>query len=140
MHQGLRKAESSLAIELRTGENRFCSIFCMLTESQTWSSRACQCGWRCQDVKTHHYLLSDLRPTTVRSYNEEGRYRPVPGNSSDRKGEGFVQWPGGSRTRELLAQFSLAKEQIDLLEGRTSNDGNGDGDGNGATGNGRRER
>ena len=51
-----------------------------------------------------------------------------------------MQWPGGSRTRELLAQFSLAKEQIDLLEGRTSNDGNGDGDGNGATGNGRRER
>lgn len=31
----------------------------------------------------------------------------------------------------LLAQFSLAKKQIDLLEGRTSNGGNSDADGNG---------
>ena len=54
LHRGLKKAESSAAIQMRTGKIGF-NHFLYMRKVPGIMSPACQYGWRKQDVK--HILL-----------------------------------------------------------------------------------
>ena len=84
--------------------------------------------WRCQDVKHIIIFCQNHTHNRQKLYKEAGtdRYQEILSTR-----EGLRAVARGVMKEGLLAQFSLAKEQIDLLEGRTSNGGNSDADGNG---------
>ena len=113
LHQGLRKAESSLAIQLRTGKVGF-AAFLHARRVPDVLSPACQCGWRRQDPKHVIVFCPNHALTRNRLYEEAGtqQYQEM---LSTRKGlRAVARWV----MREgLLHQFSLAKEQIDRAGG-----------------------
>ena len=91
-------------------------------------SPACQCGWRRQDPK-QIIIFCPNHARNRRSLYEAARtdrYQEIMST-----GKGLRAVARCVMSEGLLAQFSLAKEQIDLLEGRTGNDGDGEGDGDG---------
>ena len=125
LYQGLRKAESSLAVQLRTEKVGF-AAFLHARRVPDVVSPACQCGWRRQDPK-HIIIFCPNHALNRRSLYEAagtGRYREI---MSTRKGlRALARWV---MSEGLLLQFSLAKEQADWVEGRAINDSGSVGDG-----------
>ena len=73
-----------------------------------------------RDSVTHHDIPSDRALTRQKLY-----YKSIPGKFVDRKGTLCCGGQVGHE-RGPLAQFSLAKKQIDRVEGSVSNDVDGD--------------
>lgn len=76
LHQGLGKAESSLAIQLRT-EKIGLVAFLHARRVPDVFSPACQCGWRRQDPK--HVVIFCLE----RAYNRQNLYETAGANKYD---------------------------------------------------------
>ena len=117
LHRTLRKAESSLAIQLRTEKVGF-AAFLHARRVPDVISPACQCSWRRQDPKHVVMFCPNHASTRHRLFREAGtqRYREIL--STERGLRAVARWV----MREgLLGQFSLAREQL----GRAEKEGDG---------------
>ena len=114
LHQGLRKAESSVAIQLRTEKVGF-AAFLHARRVPDVVSPACQCGWRQQDPK-HIIIFCPNHAHNRRSlYEAAGTSRYQELMSTGKGLRAVARWV---INEGLLSQFALAKEQIDRAEGR----------------------
>lgn len=131
---GLRKAESSLAIQLRTEKIGF-AAFLHTCRVPDIVSLACQCGWRREDP-IHVIIFCPNRGRSRRDLYEAAgtsRYKEIMST-----GKGLRAVTRWVMDKKILLQFSLAKEQIDRIEkgpnignddGNDANDGDSDGEG-----------
>ena len=107
-HSGLRKAESSMAIQLRSGKNGFNHFLHKMKVPGVHSAR-CSCGWAKQDAK--HVLLycpelSQQRPELLK----EAGTHDVRTILTESKGiRAAARWMVKSG---WLGQYRLAKEQL----------------------------
>lgn len=122
LNGGLRKAEGSPAIQIRTGKVGFV-VFLHARRVPDVVSPACQCGWRRQDPNHVIMFCPDHARNRWKLYEAAGtdRYLEI---LSTRKGLRALARLG--MNEKLLSQFSLAKEQTDREEGRTNNEGESD--------------
>ena len=114
LHQRLRRAEGSLAIQLRTEKVGF-AAFLHARRVPDVVSPACQCGWRRQDPK--HVVI--FFPEHTR--NRRGLYESAGTDRYDEimsTGKGLRAVTRWVTSQGLLSQFSLAKEQRDRAKGR----------------------
>lgn len=119
LHQGFRIAESSLVVQLRTEKAGF-AAFLHARRVSDMISPACQGGWRRQDPK-HVIIFCPNHARNRRSLYEAAGTDRYQGTMSTGKGlRAVARW---ARSEGLLLQFSLAKVQIDRVEGRVLNDG-----------------
>ena len=112
LHQGLRKAESSLAVQLRTEKVGF-AAFLYERKVPGVLSPACECGWRRQDPKHIIVFCPNHAATRNRLYEEAGtrHYKEMLATKRGlRAVAGWVMREG------LLHQFSLAKEHAEWAE------------------------
>lgn len=107
IHKGLRKAESSAAVQLRSGKIGFNHFLFRMKVPGIVSAR-CPCGWSRQDVK--HVLLfcsmhSEIRPSLIREAGTTD-FNQILGTIQGAKAA--ARWLVRSG---ILNQFSLAREQ-----------------------------
>ena len=117
LHIGLRKAESSLAKQLRTEKVGFAAFLYTHRVSGALSP-ACQCGWRRQDPK-HIIVFCPKHTIATRNkmYEEAGTRQYLEIRSTREGLRAVARW---MMREDLLHQFSLAKEQIDRAERRAT--------------------
>ena len=119
LHEGLRKAESSLAIQLQTKKTGF-AAFLHPRRVPDVVSPACHCGYRRQDRKHVIIFCPNHAYNRRRLYETAGtnRYQEIMSTGNGLRA--VARWV----TNEgLLSQFSLAKEQSDWVEGKDKGDG-----------------
>ena len=119
LHQGLRKAESLLAIQLRTEKVGF-AAFLHARRVPDVVTPACRCGWRREDRK-HVLNFSAMIAHAI-----DGNYSKQREKTGIRKfcrpGTDFERWPDGSWAG-ISDAVSLTKEKSDRAEGRLRDDG-----------------
>ena len=99
-HQSIRKAESSLAIQLRTERIGF-AAFLHTPRVLDIVSPACQCGWRREDPK-HHVIFCPTRGPNRRSLYEAAvtsRYEERTTSAKELRAQKKKQWNGNRRLR-----------------------------------------
>ena len=112
--QSLRKAESSLAIQLRTEKVGF-AAFLHARRVPGVISPACRCGWRKEDPKHVIMFCPDRAQHRYRLYEAAGTNRYEQLMSTGKGLRAVARWV---MSEGLLGQFLLAKEQSDWAEGR----------------------
>lgn len=107
LHKGLKKAESSMAIQKRTGKIGLAE-FLYKRQVLGIETASCPCGWRKQDIK--HILMF------CQDYNGRELMLQKAGSidirnilTTERGLKAATQWMIQSR---VLGQFSLAREQL----------------------------
>lgn len=122
LHQNLRKAESSLAFQLRTEKIGFVAFLhtCRVPDIV---SPTCQCDWRREDPKHAVVFCPNRGPNRLSSYEAAGtsQYEEIMAT-----GKGLRAVTRWVMDKKLLSQLSLAKEQTDRIEGRNVDDHGGD--------------
>lgn len=124
LQQGFRKVESSLAVQLRTEKAGF-AAFLHARRVPDMISPACSAAGDARIRSTLSYF-AQITPVIVAVY-----IKPQ-GQTGTRKLRRPERPSGSGRwvmSEGLLLQFSLAKVQIDRVEGRVLNTGDGVGDG-----------
>ena len=127
LHQGLRKAESSLAIQLRTEKVGF-AAFLHARRVPGVITPASRCGWRKKNPKHVIIFCPDRAHHRCRLDEAAGTNRYEWMMST---GKGLRAVARRVMSKSLLGQFSLAKEQSDWVEGRERG-GEGEDEGEGA--------
>ena len=87
LHHGLRKAESSLAIQLRTEKVGF-AAFLHTHRVPGVIPPACRCGWRKEDPKHVIYSAQTERTTVADFTKQQG---PIGTNRRCQRGKGYGQ-------------------------------------------------
>ena len=118
LHQRLRKAESSLAIQLRTEKVGF-AAFLHARRVPGVISPACRCGWQKEDPKHVIIFCPDRAHHRRRLYEAAGTNRYERMMSTGKGLRAVTRWV---MSKSLLGQFSLAKEQNDWVEGKERGD------------------
>lgn len=105
-YQGLRKAESSLAIQLHTEKMGLAAFHAHRVPDSV--SLTCRCGWRQEDPK-HVFIFYSSRPLYRRELHEAAE--------TDRYQKNFVNWTGHgvvagwAMNKGLLAHFRLQRSR-----------------------------
>ena len=114
-HQGLRKVESSMATQMRTGKIGL-NHFLWTRRVPGVTSASCPCGWRKQDVK--HVLLfcpfyNERRPRLIRQAGTTDFFKILTIPEAIKAASRWMIDSGA------LGQYSLAQEQL-LIDDRQS--------------------
>lgn len=112
LHEGLCKAESSLAIQLQTEKIGFAAFFYKRRVPGVLSL-VCQCGWRRQDLKHVIIFCPGHVLARGRLFEEAGTRQYSEMLSKEKSLKVVARW---AMREGLLHQFSLAKEQMDRAE------------------------
>lgn len=108
-HQGLRKAESSLATQLRSGKNGFRAFLLKANVPGIQDSR-CSCGWVKQDAKHILLFCPELRESRLNLIREAGTHDFREMLTGPRGTRAAARW---LMTTGYLKQFQLAKLQLE---------------------------
>ena len=125
LYQDLRKAESSLAVQLCIEKVEF-AAFLHICRVPEMVSPACQCEWHCQNPKHIIIFCSNHALNHCSLYEAAGTDRYWEIMSTRKNPQTVACWV---MSKSLLLQFLLAKEQVDWVENRAVNESSSVGDG-----------
>ena len=114
LHQGLCKAESFLAIQLRMEKVGF-AVFFHACRVPGVISLACRCGWQKENPKHVIIFCPDQVHHRCRLYKAAGTNQYEQMMSMGKGLQAVARWV---ISKSLLGQFSLAKKQSNWVEGK----------------------